>query len=146
MNVYIFEVRLQIKKQTARISELLRYSRNVDFEYSPRNTFINIVVKASSRMTANNGASRFHVTVKVALYTILQRFQYHICMNNFSVSECLSHTTRQKVNNKSLQRQTTCGRLFQKLNPVAMATTDRNAWLVFLTYLTSRRCFKVSTR
>ena len=69
--------------------------------------------------------------LKVALYTILQRFEYHICINNVSVGKCLSHSTRQKVNNKNLQRQTTYGRHFQNLNVVAMATTDRDAWLVF---------------
>ena len=31
---------------------------------------------------------------KVALYTILQRFEYHICINNVSVGKCLSHSTR----------------------------------------------------
>ena len=31
---------------------------------------------------------------KVALYTILQRFEYHICVNNVSVGKCLSHSTR----------------------------------------------------
>ena len=38
-------------------------------------------------MTVNNEASRFHVTVKVALYTILQRFQYHMCINNFPLAD-----------------------------------------------------------
>ena len=50
-------------------------------------TIGNIVVKASSRMTANNEASRFHVTVTVALYTILQRFQYHMCINHFPLAD-----------------------------------------------------------
>ena len=31
---------------------------------------------------------------KVALYTILQRFEYDICINNFSLAKCLSHSTR----------------------------------------------------
>ena len=33
-----------------------------------------------------------------------QRFEYQICLNNFSVGKCLSHSTRYKVNNKNLQR------------------------------------------
>ena len=41
--------------------------------------------------------------VKVALYTTLQRFEYHIYINNFSVGKCLSHSTRYKVNNKNLE-------------------------------------------
>ena len=32
--------------------------------------------------------------IKVALYTILQRFEYHIYINNVSVGKCLSHSTR----------------------------------------------------
>ena len=32
--------------------------------------------------------------IKVALYTILQRFEYHICINNVSVGKCLLHSTR----------------------------------------------------
>ena len=28
---------------------------------------------------------------KVTLYTILQRFEHYICINNFSVGKCLSH-------------------------------------------------------
>ena len=31
---------------------------------------------------------------KVALYTILQRFEYDICINNVSVGKCFSHSTR----------------------------------------------------
>ena len=37
MNVHIFEV--QVIDETVRITSLPCYSRNVDFEYSPRNTF-----------------------------------------------------------------------------------------------------------
>ena len=62
-----------------------------------------------------------------------ERFQYHICINNFSFGKCLSHSTRYKVNIKQLQRETTHGRLFQDTNVVVLATTGRDAWLVFLT-------------
>ena len=37
------------------------------------------------------------------LYTILQRFEYHICIINFSVGKCLSNSSRYKVNNKNQQ-------------------------------------------
>ena len=80
-------------------------------------------------------------TKKVALYTNLKRFEYSICTKTFFVRKYLSHSTRYKVNNKTLQPYTTYGRLFQNPNDVAMATTDRDAWLVFLIYLTSRRRF-----
>ena len=60
--------------------------------------------------------------IKVALYNILERFEYHICINIFSVGKCLSHSTRYKVNIKHLQRETTYGRLFQDPNVVALAT------------------------
>ena len=47
-----------MKELTARITSLLRYSRNVDFDYSPRNTFPrDIEMKPSTQMTANSGAS-----------------------------------------------------------------------------------------
>ena len=65
-------------------------------------------------------------------------------MSSF-VSICFSHSTGYKVKNKTLQCETTYGRLLQNPNVVALATTDRDAWPVFLTYLTPRRCFKVST-
>ena len=46
-----------MKELTARITSLLRYSRNVDFDYSPRNTFPrDIEIKPSTQMTANSGA------------------------------------------------------------------------------------------
>ena len=41
--------------------------------------------------------------VKVAPLAILQRFDYHICTNNFPVANLLSPSTRYKVNNKNLQ-------------------------------------------
>ena len=37
-----------------------------------------------------------------------------------------------------LERSATYGRLFQNPNVVAIATTDRDAWLFFLSHLTSR--------
>ena len=61
--------------------------------------------------------------LKVAPYTILQRFEYYICINNFFIGKFLSRNDGQKVN-KNLQRQTTHVRLFQNLNVVAMVTTD----------------------
>ena len=42
-------------------------------------------------------------TFKVALYTILQRFECHICLNNFSLGKCSPHSTLYRVNNKYLQ-------------------------------------------
>ena len=36
------------------------------------------------------------------LLGLLQKFEYHICINKFSVGKCLSHSTRYKVNNKNL--------------------------------------------
>ena len=66
------------------------------------------------------------------LYILLYKgFDYHISINSFSVGKCISHSTRYKVNNKSLQRQTTYGRLLQNPSVVAMAITDRGACLVF---------------
>ena len=37
---------------------------------------------------------------KVVLSTILPRFEYDICINNFSVGKCLSDSSRYMVNNK----------------------------------------------
>lgn len=64
-------------------------------------------------------------------YTVLQRFEYQIFINNFPVDKCLSDSTRYKFNDKNLKRKTAYARLFKKPNVVAMATTDRDAWLVF---------------
>ena len=52
------------------------------------------------------------MALTVALYYILERFEYHICVNNFSVGKCLSHSTRYKVNIKHLQHETTYGKTF----------------------------------
>jgi len=69
---------------------------------------------------------------------------YDICINNVFRWQMLanvgkSHSTRLKVNN-ILQCQTTYRRLFQNLNVVPVATTERDGWLVLWIYLTSRRC------
>ena len=48
--------------------------------------------------TRNTGKPKTEQVVKtwlkVALNTILQRFEYHICIDNFSVGKCLSQSTR----------------------------------------------------
>ena len=62
------------------------------------------------------------LALKVALYYIVERFEYNICINNFSVGKCLSHSTQYKVNIKDLPRETKYGRLFQDQNVVALAT------------------------
>ena len=64
---------------------------------------------------------------KVALYTILQRFEYHICiLNNFSAGKFLSQGA---FGRRSIIKAYSAR--VQNPNDVAMATTDRDAWLVF---------------
>ena len=58
-------------------------------------------------------SSDFRYVRSVALYSVLERFEYHISINNVSVGKCLSHSTRYI---KHLQRETTHGRLFQDPN------------------------------
>ena len=43
-------------------------------------------------------------STEVALYTILQSFEYNSCINNCSIGKCLSHSTRYEVNNENIQR------------------------------------------
>ena len=72
----------------------------------------------------------------MAQYTILQRFEDHICLNNFPVANVyhIAVGIGSIINTYSIE-------LFQNLSAFAMGTTDRDAWLVFLTYLTSEQCF-----
>ena len=65
----------------------------------------------------------------VALSTILQRFVYHMYINIFLLANHITLGRRSIIKNYKLLSQTTYQRLFQNLNVVAMATTDRDAWL-----------------
>ena len=63
---------------------------------------------------------------KVALYTILQRFEYHICiLNNFQLANFYHMALGRRSIIKAYSARV------QNPNDVAMATTDRDAWLVF---------------
>ena len=57
----------------------------------------NFEAKRRKNMSMNSSpypkCSSLEPLFKVALCTILQRFEYHICINNFSVVNCLSHRT-----------------------------------------------------
>ena len=56
-----------------------------------------------------------------------ERFEYHMCINIvFRWQMLANHSTRLKVNNNILRCQTTYRRLFENLNFVPMATTDRD--------------------
>ena len=71
---------------------------------------------------------------KLALYNNLYLkalYNYHMYINIFFFcwQMLANQNTWKKVNDKTLQSQTTYQRLFRKLNVVAMATTDRDAWL-----------------
>ena len=68
-----------------------------------------------------------HLQHKVPLHSVL----FYIGIFFFAIGKCLSHGTQYEVNNKNLQRQTTYGRLSQKLNFVAMATAHGDAFLVY---------------
>ena len=59
--------------------------------------------------------------LKVALYTILQRSEYHICMHNFP----LANVYHKALGRRSIIKTYSVGRIFQNPNVVAMATIDR---------------------
>ena len=53
---------------------------------------LNLTVHTATRWRIRHSLTLHYL--KVALYTILQRFEYDICVNNVSAGDCLSHSTR----------------------------------------------------
>ena len=87
-------------------------------------------------------------------FFFFERFEYYMCINNvFRWQMLANHSTRLKVNNNILRFQTTYRRLFENLNVVPMATTDRDmlglfcesTWLLDLFlgfYMVKFLCFR----
>ena len=72
----------------------------------------------------------------MALYTILPRFEYCICINNISIGNVYGIA----LGRSSIVKPTAVDNMWKILLEPKI-----NGWPNFLTYVTSRQCFWVST-